>query len=98
MKTNAAPTSIAIYHNKIKGSHENSQDALMYEAIKKIQPCTARQVYNHIHCSIEIGSVVRSINNLKRKQLIEVATIKPCPISGNRCQHYQLLTWQTKLL
>lgn len=94
----AAKTSIVQYHSKIKGTHENSQNEIMLKAISEIQPCTARQVFNHIHCSIELSSVVRSINNLKKQNRIEVAKIAPCPISGTKCQFYKVLTGQLKML
>lgn len=94
----AAKTSIANYHGKIKGKHEESQNEILFKGIKEIQPCTARQVFNHIHCSIELSSCVRSINNLKKQNRIEVAKIAPCPISTTRCQFYKVLTGQMKLL
>ena len=99
MKTNVSQTSINAYHGLIKGEKENNQDNIVLKAIKELGTCSSRMIHNKLNNSIELSSVVRSVNNLRyRHELIECSEKKECQISGVNVQWYKAKESQLKLL
>lgn len=86
-----AETSIANYHLKIKGSHEDFQDEVILEAVRKFQPCTGRMIWKYLNDKIENSSVARSLNNLKKKTKIISPFKDNCPVTGNKVQWYSII-------
>ncbi len=97
MKTHAASTSIDNYHSRIKGEHENSQDIIIFDAVKVLKCCTGRMIGRHINGSIENSSVVRSLNNLKKQNKITSPYKNNCPITGITVQWYTAIQEQGQI-
>ena len=98
MKTKTAETSINCYKNHIKGWRENSENAIIYDTIKRIQPCTGRMIQKET--GIEIGDVARSLNNLWSKLVpppIQISHKAHCPISGVRVKFYHIANGQISM-
>lgn len=87
-----ADTSIHNYHLNIKGEHENAQDEIVFEAVKKISPCTGRMIFRYLNGKIENSSVARSLNNLKKKHKKIICSFKDnCQITGVKAQYYTII-------
>lgn len=98
MKTKVAETSINCYKNHVKGWKENSENSIIYNTIKRIQPCTGRMIQKET--GIEIGDIARSLNNLWYK--LKPAPIQKshkghCPITGIEVQFYHINGAQLKM-
>jgi hypothetical protein len=103
-----ASTSIAVYHNEIKGEKEDSQDSIILSAFVAInKPASARMVQKYlkdIGISLDINVVSRSVNNLhspkdKEARIILFGACK-CEVTGRTVNHYESilkLGTQTKL-
>ena len=93
-----AITSINCYKNHIKGWRENSENAIIYDTIKRIQPCTGRMIQKET--GIEIGDVARSLNNLWYKLKpapIQISHKAHCPISGVGVKFYHINSGQISM-
>lgn len=98
MKTKTSDTSINCYHDHIKGWRETSENKIIYDTIKRIQPCTGRMIQKET--GIEIGDVARSLNNLwfkLRPAPIHISHKAHCPISGVRVKFYHIAKSQLSL-
>ena len=92
MKTHkTAITSINCYKNHIKGWRENSQNAIIYDTIKRIQPCSGRMIQKET--GMEINNIARSLNNLWYKLKpapIHISHTGKCPVSGITVKFYHI--------
>lgn len=99
MTHQTAETSINCYHDHVKGFKEKTENKIIYDTIKRIQPCTGRMIQKET--GIEIGDIARSLNNLWDKlrpapiQIIHKR--KSCPITGISVKWYGVNNCQTKL-
>jgi predicted DNA-binding helix-hairpin-helix protein len=80
------PNSSKVYHEEIKGTKEDNQDQIILKAVKTCQPCTYRQI--QAVTNMEVNVLSRSLNNCKKKQLLEVYFSANCPITGRKASHY----------
>ena len=86
--TKVSGTSIKCYHEEIKGTRQNSEADIICEAIKKIMPCTGRQIMKVT--GMEINVVSRALNDLWFKdKRIQVSHRAACPISGRWVKFYK---------
>lgn len=91
MKTKISDTSIKCYHEEIKGTRQKSEADIICEAIKRIMPCTGRQIMKAT--GMEINVVSRALNDLWFKyKRIEIAFKDNCPISGRWVKFYKTNT------
>ena len=88
---NTASTSIENYHFKIKGEHEDKENEIILDAVKKLQPCTGRMIWKYLNGIIENSSVARSLNNLKKKEVIVSPFKDKCQITDIKAQYYTLI-------
>ena len=96
MKHKTSDTSIKVYHEDIKGARAKSEADIICEAIKKIMPCTSRQIMKAT--GMEINVVSRALNDLWDKyERIQVAYKSICPISKKRVKFYIINNGQTML-
>ena len=98
MKNKTAQTSINCYKNHVKGWRETSENKIIYEAIKRIQPCTGRMLAKET--GIENSDVSRSLNNLWYKLKpapIQISHKAYCPITGVKVKFYCIDGAQTNL-
>jgi len=98
MKHKTSDTSINCYHDHISGWRENSENKIIYEAIKRIQPCTCRMLSRET--GIENSDVARSLNNLWDKLKpppIQKSHRGHCPITGVEVQFYHINGAQLKM-
>ncbi len=98
MKTKMSNTSVNCYFDHVKGFKENGEDQRVYEAIKRIQPCTGRMIQKET--GIENSDVARSLNNLWSKLKpapIQIAFKDHCPITGVKVKFYCIDGAQTNL-
>ena len=91
MKHKTAITSINCYKNHVKGWKESSENAIIYEALQRIQPASGRMLSKET--GIENSDVARSLNNLWYK--LKPAPIQKshkghCPITGIEVQFYHI--------
>ncbi len=103
-----ASTSIAVYHNEIKGSKENNQDSIILSAYVAIgKPATARMVQKYlkgIGYDYESSTIARSTNNLHagkiREPRIKWLMDDKCEVTNRTASYYEpflKLGEQTKL-
>ena len=93
-----ATTSINCYKNHVKGFKENGEDQRIYETIKRIQPCTCRQLSRET--GIENSDVARSLNNLwdrLKPPPIQKSHKGHCPVTGIEVQFYHISKAQLSL-
>jgi hypothetical protein len=83
-----AQTSKENYHSHIKGKKENTENEIVLNAIRKLQPCTGRMISQYTE--IENSSVARSLNNLKKANEIEVYYSAKCRVTKKKAQYYKL--------
>ena len=98
MKHKTAITSINCYKNHIKGWRENSENAIIYEALQRIQPATGRMLSKET--GIENSDVARSLNNLWSKLVpppIHISHTGKCPVSGITVKFYHIANGQISL-
>lgn len=91
MKHKTSDTSINCYFDHVKGFKENSENAIIYDTIKRIQPCTGRMIQKET--GIEISDIARSLNNLwykLRPAPIQISHKAHCPISGVIVKFYHI--------
>ena len=98
MKHKTAITSINCYKNHIKGWRENSENAIIYEALQRIQPATGRMLSKET--GIENSDVARSLNNLWSKLVpppIQISHTGKCKITGIVVKYYHINGAQLKM-
>ncbi len=92
-----ASTSIAVYHNEIKGSKENGQDSIILSAFVAFgKPATVRMIQAYLRIigiDLEINVMSRSVNNLhsgkKREARIVLVLEDKCEVTGRTAQYYE---------
>jgi len=95
---NTASTSIENYHFKIKGEHEDKENERVLDAVKRLQPCTGRVIWQSLNKEIENSSIARCLNNLKKGNKIISPYSDKCPVTGVKVQWYVTVdNGQTKL-
>ena len=98
MKTKVAETSINCYKNHIKGWRENSENAIIFKTIERIQPCTGRMIQKET--GIEISDIARSLNNLWSKLVpppIQISHTGKCKITGIVVKYYHINSGQISM-
>ena len=98
MNHKTAITSINCYKNHIKGWRENSENAIIYDTIKRIQPCSGRMIQKET--GMEINNIARSLNNLwfkLRPAPIQKSHRGHCPVTGVEVQFYHISKAQLSL-
>lgn len=83
-----AKTSIANFRKHIKGKRQHTENILVLWAIKKLQPCSGRQISKFL--KIENSNVARCLYDLKKAGKVRVAILVKCKITGVRVQHYRV--------
>lgn len=98
MKTKVSETSRNCYFDHVKGFKENSQNFIIFNTIKRIQPCTGRMIQKKT--GIEISDVARSLNNLWAKLVpppIQISHTGKCKITGIVVKYYHINGAQLKM-
>lgn len=95
MKT-VSDTSIACFHDRVKGEKQRTQNAAVMDAIQLFGEATGRMVSRRT--GIENSDVARCLNELWSPHMgspaIVVSKRDNCPITGVRVKWYRLNKWE----
>lgn len=100
-----SPISIAVYHNRIKGAHENTQNCKVVAfMVENNYPMSIRMLHKKMLESgynIDIVSLRRSVHNLEKGRncasVLEIAYKDTCPVTGEKVGFYRLKSTQLNL-
>lgn len=93
-KRNINRASIVVYNQLVKPVLKPSEDVIVLEALRKIQPCSARYLHFYINVGrikkMELSNVRRSISELKSEGKIYSDRISICPLSKRNVNIWKL--------
>lgn len=94
---NTADTSINAYRIVIQRGQVAREQQAVYEAIKKFQPITSRELSKRL--GIERTNICRCIANLESltPSVIKVAYKAKCIYTDIRVKHYSMVDWNYKI-
>lgn len=88
MKTQVQDTSINCYHKVIEGGYEASQNAKVYDMLKRFETATGRMI--SFKTGLESNVVGRCLNAMEKQGIIERAFRQKCQISKIEAWYWQL--------
>jgi transcription initiation factor IIE alpha subunit len=88
MKINQQSTSIDCYHKVVEGEYEASQNAKVYDQIKKFGTMSGGMIAFNL--DMETNAVGRSLNSLNKEGVIERAFKDKCQISKINVWYWQI--------